>query len=110
MRWGDNFKIMVGFNWTQLAQDRVTWRDLEEAYLQHGTNGLYKQKEHNYLKIHMWSLLKKFEGFFYNKRICVDTLFYIMIFVRFNFKIVFICASQGINDKLYFFCLKKKKH
>jgi hypothetical protein len=33
-RWTDDLKAIAGKNWTQIAQDRDTWRKLEEAFIQ----------------------------------------------------------------------------
>lgn len=37
-RWLDDIKEFVGRNWHQLALDRMTWKNLEEAYVQQWTN------------------------------------------------------------------------
>ena len=35
-RWRDNLKAYIGMTSTGLANDRMTWKDYEEGYIQHG--------------------------------------------------------------------------
>lgn len=37
IRWHDDFRPTLGLYWTRVAEDRVQWRELEEAYAKRHT-------------------------------------------------------------------------